>query len=405
MSSSTLDSFCNFQKGFAFKSSDYVDKGTKIVRVSDLNAYDITLNSCISISDASSYETYRLKEDDVIIATVGSWETNPMSVVGKVVRVQSEASNSLLNQNAVRVRAKDTSDQKFLFYLLKNRTFKEYIISTARGSASQASITQESIKNFNFNLPDKPYREKTVEILTALDRKIAANNKRQMILEFIVLSIYKSWFNDFNYPNATGELENGIPKGWERSNVFERVIEVKEKNIDHNDYPVLSVVKEGEFKPSEDVFTKQVYSKSTSNYKIVKRNQVGYNPARANIGSIAMLMDFEVGLVSPIYIVFEMKSSITPTFFYYYMKQPIFLENIKHHAIGTTRQNLSFEAFKMFEMIVPPKPLQERFEEIAKPIEQKIAKLKEENSLLSEIRDALLPKLMSGELPVEVGNV
>ena len=45
-----------------------------------------------------------------------------------------------------------------------------------------------------------------------------------------------------------------------------------------------------------------------------------------------------------------------------------------------------------------------KFEEIAKPIEQKIAKLKEENKVLADIRDTLLPKLMSGELPVEVGE-
>ena len=84
--------------------------------------------------------------------------------------------------------------------------------------------------------------------------------------------------------------------------------------------------------------------------------------------------------------------------------QPIFQEMIKHHAIGTTRQNFPFEAFKMFPLVVPPMELQLKFEEIAKPIEQKIAKLKEENEVLAEIRDTLLPKLMSGELPAEVGE-
>ena len=166
----------------------------------------------------------------------------------------------------------------------------------------------------------------------------------------------------------------------------------------------MTIVKEGEFRPSEEVFTKQVYSKSTTNYKIVKKNQVAYNPARANIGSIAMLNDYDEGLVSPIYIVFETKETITPTYFYYYMKQPMFLEGIKHHAIGTTRQNFPFEAFKMFPMVVPPMELQLEFEKIAKPIEEKIAKLKEENEVLAEIRDTLLPKLMNGEIPLEEGE-
>ena len=168
-----------------------------------------------------------------------------------------------------------------------------------------------------------------------------------------------------------------------------------------NDYPVLSVVKEGEFKASKDIFSKQVYSKSTKNYKIVRRGQVAYNPARANIGSIAMLKDWEVGLVSPIYIVFEMKQTITPAFFDYYMKQPIFLEMIKHHAIGTTRQNFPLEAFQMFPMAVPPMRLQIEFERLVEPMERKIAKLKEENAVLGEIRDTLLPRLMSGELKVK----
>ena len=191
---------------------------------------------------------------------------------------------------------------------------------------------------------------------------------------------------------------------WIYSNVFDQIKEIKIKNKYENNYPVLSVVKEGEFKASEDIFTKQVHSKSTKNYKIVHRNQVVYNPARANIGSIAMLKEYDVGLVSPIYTVFEMKDTITPTFFYYYMKQPLFLKMIKHHAIGTTRQNFPFEAFKMFPMVVPPMELQLKFEEIAKPIERKITKLKEENETLAEIRDTLIPKLMSGELPVEVGE-
>jgi len=400
----TLNDFCLFQKGFAFKSKDYVDEGTRIIRVSDLNQYDISLDNCMYIKNSKGYETYQIEEDDVIITTVGSWDTNPLSVVGKVVRVQSEAANSLLNQNAVRVRAKDSSDQKFIFYLLRNSEFKKYIISTARGSASQASITQECIKNYTFNPLTKKVRDKATAILSTIDKKINNHNKEQILLQNIIISIYKNWFTDFNYPNATGELENDIPKDWEMSNVYDRVTEVKEKNKNNEDYPVLSVVKEGEFKLSDDIFTKQVYSKSTVNYKIVRENQVGYNPARANIGSIAMLKGFEVGLVSPIYTVFEMNETIIPTYFFYYMKQPMFLEMIKHHAIGTTRQNFSFEAFKMFPLVIPPMGLQLKFEEIARPIEQKIAKLKEENEVLAEIRDTLLPKLISGELLVEVGE-
>ena len=241
-------------------------------------------------------------------------------------------------------------------------------------------------------LPDfsREEQDRIAEKLCVYEKKIKNNLVNIALLLNVANEIYKETFIQ------KSKLADGQ---YAESTVFENIIELKEKNKEEKDYPVLSVVKEGEFKASEDVFTKQVYSKSTKNYKIVRRN-----PARANIGSIAMLKEYDVGLVSPIYTVFEIKDTITPTFFYYYMKQPIFQEMIKHHAIGTTRQNFPFEAFKMFPMVVPPMELQLKFEEIAKPIEQKIAKLKEENEVLAEIRDTLLPKLMSGELPVEVGE-
>ncbi len=304
-----------------------------------------------------------------------------------------------VNNHAHIVQSNEKSNLVFLCYWLNNNDISEYVTGSAQPKLNQANLNAIPIPDIS-----KAEQDSIAEVISTFENKICANKDEACILEETVSAIYKHWFNDFNYPNATGKLDNGIPVGWEQSNVFDNITEVKNKNKNSEVYPVLSVVKEGEFKLSDDVFTKQVYSKNTTNYKIVRKNQVGYNPARANIGSIAMLKDFEVGLVSPIYIVFQMNDTITPTYFYYYMKQPMFLEMIKHHAIGTTRQNFPFEAFKMFPLVVPPMELQLKFEEIAKPIEQKITLLKQENEVLAEIRDTLLPKLMSGELPVEVGE-
>ncbi|MGL6120822.1 MAG: hypothetical protein ACRC0V_09980, partial [Fusobacteriaceae bacterium] len=97
-----------FQKGFAFKSKDFVDIGRKIVKVSNLTDQSIAIDSCVCLPEKSAekYEKYSLNLDDIIITTVGSWPTNPASVVGKVIQVPKKAETALLNQNAVRVRAK-----------------------------------------------------------------------------------------------------------------------------------------------------------------------------------------------------------------------------------------------------------------------------------------------------------
>ena len=250
-----------------------------------------------------------------------------------------------VNNHAHVVTAKKHANLRFLCLWMNSSDISKYVTGSAQPKLSQGNMNAIQIPDFS-----KGVQDKIAESLSGYEDKINANLSSISTLENIAVEIYKKLFirsnlEDMYYPE--GCAGSG---GWTKSNVFEQIAEVKDKNQMENDYPVLSVVKEGEFKASKDIFSKQVYSKSTKNYKIVRRGQVAYNPARANIGSIAMLKDWEVGLVSPIYIVFEMKQTITPAFFDYYMKQPIFLEMIKHHAIGTTRQNFPLEAFQMFPM-------------------------------------------------------
>lgn len=354
----------------------------------------------ISAEDFEKYFSFsknsirNIQKNDILISIIGSIGNTYMC---KGEKIGISSSVAIIRPNCEKV------NPKYLLYAVSSSAFKNKL-TNEKGGSVQGYTNLPLLRSMKISLPSVKCQGEIANILSSFDEKIEKNIVHIIALEETANVIYSNWFCNYNYPDATGEMNNGIPVDWTNSNVFDNVVEVREKNREKNNYPVLSVVKVGEFKASEDVFTKRVYSKDTSNYKIIKRNQVGYNPARANIGSIAMLTDYDAGLVSPIYIVFEMKKSITPVFFYYYMKQPMFIEGIKHHAIGTTRQNFPFEAFKMFTLIVPPMKLQKRFEEIAQPIEQKIAKLKEENAVLAEIRDTLSTKFMSGELPVEVGE-
>ncbi len=394
-----LGKVAKIQNGYAFKSSDFCMNGEyPIIKIKNIIDSRIDLSNCDYIEyPHESLNQFKIKYNDILISMTGSKASQPNSAVGKIGRMRIKDKICFLNQRVGKIEVLDEkkTNLQFLYYFLNRKEINILLANTASGSANQANISASQILKLDVPMVSKSTQDKIVSILYPIDCKIEKNNEEISIWKEIVYDLYiERFINVIREPDSE----------WVKSTVYDNIQEVKEKNIVENNYPVLSVVKEGEFKASEDVFTKQVYSKNTKNYKIVRRNQVAYNPARANIGSIAMLKEYDVGLVSPIYTVFEMKDTITPTFFYYYMNQPIFQEMIKHHAIGTTRQNFPFEAFKMFPMVVPPMELQLKFEEIAKPIEQKIAKLKEENEVLAEIRDTLLPKLMSGELPVEVGE-
>jgi type I restriction enzyme S subunit len=147
-----LSQIVKHQKGFAFKSSWYQKEGHIVVRVSDTTLNSIDVNSCNKISQelAIEYSAYALKENDLVIATVGSWPPNYSSVVGKVIRVPRTAEGGLLNQNAVKLTVSNDHSfhQGFLYSCLKNSRFMDYIVNRAQGSANQASITLKSIFNF-----------------------------------------------------------------------------------------------------------------------------------------------------------------------------------------------------------------------------------------------------------------
>lgn len=151
----SIGNHINTQKGYAFKSSWYQEEGIKIVKVSDFTDDSIDISKLVSISEeiAEQYKKHELEANDIIIQTVGSWASNPQSVVGKVIRVHNIAAKVLLNQNAVKVIPKESINQHFLFYSLKNERFKSYIIGCAQGAASQASITLDAIREFKILLP------------------------------------------------------------------------------------------------------------------------------------------------------------------------------------------------------------------------------------------------------------
>lgn len=102
----SLGDIISHKKGFAFKSKYYRSSGTKVVKVSNFANNSIDIKDCNYIDNAKAQEfkEYELGKYDIVISTVGSWPSNPASVVGKVISVPDLASGSLLNQNTVRLR-------------------------------------------------------------------------------------------------------------------------------------------------------------------------------------------------------------------------------------------------------------------------------------------------------------
>lgn len=190
------------QKGFAFKSVDYQKNGIPVVRVSNFTVDSIDTSDLKYVSEKIGRDNYKvaLNTNDVVIATVGSWPKNPASIVGKTICVPSEMNGALMNQNSVIVRVKNNCpiDQKYLFIALKTKPFSEYLVSTAQGSANQASVTLGDIFSYEVEWPEPEIRKLIVSVVDSMNQKIILNRQINQTLESMAQAIFQSWFVDFD---------------------------------------------------------------------------------------------------------------------------------------------------------------------------------------------------------------
>jgi type I restriction enzyme S subunit len=166
----TFGDIVNYTKGFAFKSKDYRKDGIRIIRVSDTTYDNIKKENGIYVdeNDATDYKNWRLDQNDLIFTTVGSKPPMYDSMVGKVIMVSKEFEGSLLNQNAVLIRAKKRTEelQALLLSHFRTKRYLQHIELIYRGNANQASITLKELFEFKIPLPKNEIEQ--TAIATAL---------------------------------------------------------------------------------------------------------------------------------------------------------------------------------------------------------------------------------------------
>lgn len=406
-----LGDVIDYKKGFAFKSSMYKSTGTYIVRVSDTtaNSVDVSLCNCISPELAHQYTDYSLKTKDIIIATVGSWPTNPASIVGKVVRVPESANNALLNQNAVRIRSNGIVDSDYLYYLLKEEHFSKYLVGTAQGSANQASITLKDIFGYSFSAPSEiKDQHRIASILSSLDRKIELNNKINADLEEMAQAIFKNWFVDFE-PFKGGKFVDSelgmIPEGWKVGRLDE-IADVVGGSTPSKAKPEYYTQKGIAWLTPKDLSNHPAVYTSRG---VIDITEEGYNSTSTKLmpkGTILFTSRAPIGYISiaqnDICTNQGFKSLVPKKagtcFLYCFLKYVT--PEIENKSTGSTFKEASGSLMKSLQVIMPEQKVFEDFETIVSPLFARIESLEKENSRLSLLRDTLLPRLMSGELEV-----
>ena len=207
----------------------------------------------------------------------------------------------------------------------------------AQGTKQQ-NLSYDILEKFKIAYPSIKEQKKLNKFIALLDERIAVQSRLIEDLKKLSCAIVEKMFKQSKTNGRLGD--------------FIEQVSVRNKNGLYSN--VLSVSnKQGFVKQSEQFEDRTVASEDTSNYKIVKRNNFAYNPARINVGSIARLTKFDVGIVSPMYVCFRTKDGIIPEYMEaFFTSQQFFYEMMKRLE-GSVRLCLSYEGLCNIPVYIP----------------------------------------------------
>ncbi|MBC5626628.1 restriction endonuclease subunit S [Clostridium sp. NSJ-49] len=407
--------------GYAFKSKDFIGEGIPVIKIKNIVPPSIDLSDAQYVSEELFNEKLRfaLKYNDILISMTGSNINQISSAVGKIGRVRLKDKKLLLNQRVGKlyITDKNNCDEDFLYYYLIQDEVRYNLAASASGSANQANINPSQIKNITINLPPLEEQKAIAKVLSDLDKKIETNNKINKKLEEMAQAIFKQWFVDFEFPNENGEpyktsggemveSELGmIPKGWlvdSLSNLVREVITGKtpstKKSENYGDkYPFVTI---------PDMHNK-VFVTKTERYLSEEGHNLQVNKLIPK-NSIMVSCIATVGLVSisseSVHTNQQINSIIPDSiddlyYFYEYLK--LMEQKLKGiGSAGSATLNVNKGEFERIKYIYPNKKVLAQYHNIVNNNYEKIKLNEIENNSLIQLRDTLLPKLMSGEIRV-----
>ena len=389
------------RSGFAFKSRDWLDAGVSVIKIGNVKAGWVTLDGCSFVSEEVAKEAaaFELCPGDVLISMTGH--------IGEVARVRSER-RMLLNQRVGRFIVRDAArlNMEFLYYCLQEPELKASMAAHAYGVA-QPNISPSLIEQQTIPLPPLSVQRRIAGTLSAYDKLIENNQRRIQILETMARALYREWFVEFRFPGyeefaRVASPLGDIPQGWEVKSIQQLGTVITGKtpskgNLDFygNDMP---------FVKTPDMHG-NMFTLGTNDCLSTAGAESQANKTLP-AGSICVSCIGTIGVVS---ITTEdcqtnqqinsvvVANSVSREFLFLRLqdaKQT--LENLG--ANGATMGNVNKGKFKAMKIVCPPDNLLARYHRPVEPMFSEILSLFRRIQTLSQTRDLLLPRLLSGQV-------
>lgn len=312
---------------------------------------------------------------------------------------------------------KDLLDERFLYYLVSNPAFTEYLVAHEKGAAYPA-VGTETIENAIVNIPDLPTQKKISEILGSIDDKIELNRRMNETLEQMAMALYKYWFVDFG-PFQDGESD--IPQGWEYSPIEKLISEIEsgdwgaDKWTEKTPHQVICIrgtdipqVRTGNDVKAPLRFIKQKsFEKKTLKPGDIVLEASGGSPSQSTGRPVlitkGIISRFNVPLTCSNFCKIIRPSSKNFSYYLYLHFMDSYEQNVFFsYENGTTGiKNLDINSYiKQNYIAIPPINIIDEFNQAVEDLFEQIQRNAIETDYLKETRDYLLPRLLSGEIEV-----
>lgn len=396
-----LEDICDLQNGYAFKSSDYVERSNTLsCRMSNIRPggkFDIEYNARYLPDDfADKYQQFLLKEDDVIIAMTDLADSP--KILGVPTVVKTNGKSILLNQRVGKLVIKDHS-QIYFPYLqhVLNAPKTRSVYKRFAGGGLQINLGKKDLLSVEIPLP--PLAEQK-RIAAILDKADAIRQKRKQAIDLaddFLRSVFLDMFGD--------PVTN--PKGWEvhaLGKLCEDLFLGLTSKVDYVDddsgYPLVRAkdINTGELKFDDVKFISESQHKKLTKNHLTKKGDLLVSKS-GTLGTCAIVRtDREFSTYESIFTVRPIDGLLNVNYLIHLLQNNSFKAKLIGNKVGGTVAHLNLKMFRDFELGVPTFSQQEAFSKKIEKVEMKLSRYRESLKKSEYLFNSLSQKAFSGEL-------
>jgi type I restriction enzyme S subunit len=393
-----LSELARVQGGNAFKSALFGEIGVPVVRISAIQAGNVSLQDAPLHPYDAGLNRFELADDDILIAMSGA-------TTGKLGRYRKMSADerAYLNQRVGRFQPKsgDRRDLDFCWYILQTERVQTAILGDSIGGA-QPNVSGGEIERILVKVPPPTERWEIANTLRTWDRAIEtvealianARAQKQALMQQLL-------------PRGTTPPKKRLPGfsgEWRTLRIGDVAKEISERAGEEAGYPVLSCSKYDGMVESLTYFKKKVYSDDTSNYKVMRRGTFGFPSNHIEEGSIGYQDLFDAGIVSPIYCVFVTDAQVDNGFLYKLLKTDRYRQIFAAatNASVDRRGSLRWKEFSRIPLPLPQLEEQRAINEAVNAVADVERGYETQLTALRQEKAALMQQLLTGKRRVKL---